>query len=427
MKQILTVFSYTFKEGIKKKAFLISTIIIMGIILLLCLAPRILNLFQNEGKEVSEGSVQEDIVEMAETKMDGTCYFVDDTGVFLEKLEAFQALYPGREFLISEKEDLEELKKDIAENEKNSLIYIEKQQEIPVIHVVNTNFMKGISAQKVAEVCDRIWQTELLTAQGLSPEVIAASQVPLAYSEEAAGEMDLTGYILGLVMTFVMFFAVYYYGYGVAMSVASEKTSRVMETLIISAKPSRILIGKCLAMGAVGLLQLGGLLLFGVFCYSFLMPEGLQIAGLDLSFSNFNAGTVLVLAAYFILGYALYAVINSVCGAAVSKVEDLNSAMMPVSILAIIGFYLGYFTSVAGGGSNLLSKLAVYLPISSPFAVPFKILTGDIKTEELAVSIALLVVTIVVVAALSARVYSASVMHYGNKMKWKDLKKIKTN
>lgn len=427
MKQILTVFTYTFKEGIRKKAFWISTIIIMGIILLLCLSPKIFSIFQENVQSSSGEGVQDQIMDSADEKMDGTCYFIDDTGIFQENLPAFEALYPDRKFQIASKEALEDLKKDVAENEKNSLIYVEKQQEVPVIHVINTNFMKGINAQKAAELCGRIWQTELLSAQGVSREVIAASQVPLAYSEEAAGEMDLTGYILGLVMTFVMFFAVYYYGYGVAMSVASEKTSRVMETLIISAKPSRILIGKCLAMGTVGLLQLGIFLLSGVLGYNFLIPEGLQIAGVDLSFSNFTAGTILVLTVYFILGYALYAVMNSVCGAAVSKIEDLNSVMMPVSIVAIIGFYLGYFTSVAGGGSSVLSKLAVYLPISSPFAVPFKVLTGDIKTEELAVSMALLAASIVVVVTLSAKVYSASVMHYGNKLKWKDLKKIRTN
>lgn len=118
---------------------------------------------------------------------------------------------------------------------------------------------------------------------------------------------------------------------------------------------------------------------------------------------------------------------NSVCGAAVSKMEDLNSAMMPVSILVIIGFYLGYFTSVMGGGSGMLSKLAVYLPISSPFAVPFKLITGEITMKELGISVFLLVLAIVIVTMFSTRIYSASVMHYGNRLKWKELKKIKTN
>ena len=111
-------------------------------------------------------------------------------------------------------------------------------------------------------------------------------------------------------------------------------------------------------------------------CYKFILPEGFQIAGVDLAVSGFTPKTLILLIIYFILGYALYAVMNSVCGAAVIKIEDLNSAMMPVSILVIIGFYLGYFTSVMGGGSGAMSKLAVYLPISSPFAVPFKLITG---------------------------------------------------
>lgn len=427
MRQILTVFSYTFKEGIRKKAFLISTGIIMAIILLLCFVPRVLSLVGKDEKVNVQDTEQQDTVMTESEEKTGTCYFIDEQGIFVKNIQYFQQMYPNLNFEIYDTKDFESLKEKVAENDKNSMIYIQHQGERPLIRVVKPNFMKGISSEQVAEVCNAVWQLEYLTSRGVSEDVAAESQMPLSCEEEAAGEMDLTGYILGLVMTFVMFFAVYYYGYGVAMSVASEKTSRVMETLIISAKPSRILVGKCLAMGVLGILQLGGLLLFGVLCYSFLIPQGLQIAGLNLTFSGVSPGNILILALYFVLGYALYAVINSVCGAAVSKVEDLNSAMMPVSIIAILGFYLGYFTSVAGGGSNMLSKLAVYLPISAPFAVPFKVLTGDIGSMELLISIGLLVVTIVVVAAVSSRIYSASVMHYGNRLKWKDLRKIKTN
>nr|WP_317363299.1 ABC transporter permease [uncultured Blautia sp.] len=424
MRQVFTVFAYTFKEGIRKKAFWVSTGIIMALIVLLCFAPRIITAFEAQEsakKNQAAGEIQK------EAGKEGICYFIDETGVFEKNLAAFQAVYPDLLFQVADVSELETLKEDVAENEKHSIFYVEDQEGIPFFHVINTNFMKGINTELMVETGTAVWQSAFLIGQGLSKETIAASQTPLGYAEEAAGTMSLTGYVLGLVMTFVMFFAVYYYGYGVAMSVASEKTSRVMETLIISAKPSRILIGKCLAMGAVGLLQLVGLLGFGLGCYSILMPDGFRIHGIEISLSGFGAETILVLVLYFILGYALYAVLNSVCGAAVSKVEDLNSAMMPVSIVVVIGFYLGYFTSVAGGGSNALSKLALYLPISSPFAVPFKILTGDIATQELLISMGILAAAIVVVAALSARIYSASVMHYGNPLKWKDLRKMKTN
>lgn len=414
MKQMLIVFVYTLKEGIRKKAFWISTIIIMAAVLLLCAVPRVFTAFTGEKS-----------TEKADHEKKGTCYLLDEVGIFQQNLEMFQELYPELDFQIAENENLETLKQEIKEKEDDSLIYIEKTDGQPVVHVVNANFMKGISAKNTAAVCDQIMQSQSLRELGVGERQIKVIQTPLSYTEEYAGEMDITGYILGVFMTIVMFFAVYYYGNGVAMSVAAEKTSRVMETLIVSAKPSRILAGKCLGMGVVGLLQLGGLLVFGGLCYKYLLPNDVQLGGIQLSGISVSAGTVILLLVYFILGYALYAVLNSVCGAAVSRIEDLNAALLPVSIVAILGFYLGYFTSIAGGGSSTLTALALYLPISSPFAVPFKLLTGEIEPVQIGVSLAVLAVTIVVAAAIASKIYSISVMHYGKPLKLKDMKKMK--
>lgn len=418
MKQILTVFSYTFKEGIRKKAFWISTIVIMVLLGVMCAIPRVMSFF-DKGEESTD----------IKTEYSGTCYLVDETGVFEKEIEYLKAAYPGMNFKSMEQDEVKGLEKAVDESKSRNvaILSIQEKNAVPVLEITVSNFLSKVQADTIADACNKIWQSHLLTENGLEKGEVDAIQTPLTYTQRFIGNMNLTEYVVGLLLTFVMFFAVYYYGYGVAMSISSEKTSRVMETLIISAKPSKILIGKCLAMGVVGLLQLVGLMAFAAFCYKFILPEGFQIAGVDLAVSGFTPKTLVFLIIYFILGYALYAVMNSVCGAAVSKMEDLNSAMMPVSILVIIGFYLGYFTSVMGGGSGALSKLAVYLPISSPFAVPFKLITGEITMQELGISVFLLVLAIVIVTMFSARIYSASVMHYGNRLKWKELKKIKTN
>lgn len=418
MKQILTVFSYTFKEGIRKKAFWISTIVIMVLLGVMCAIPRVMSFFDN-GEEGTD----------TKTEYSETCYLVDETGVFEKEIEYLKAAYPGMNFKSIEEDEVKGLEKAVDESKSRNvaILSIQEKDAAPVLEITVSNFLSKVQADTIADACNKIWQSHLLTENGLEKGEVDAIQTPLIYTQRFIGNMNLTEYVVGLLLTFVMFFAVYYYGYGVAMSISSEKTSRVMETLIISAKPSKILIGKCLAMGVVGLLQLVGLMAFAAFCYKFILPEGFQIAGVDLAVSGFTPKTLVFLIIYFILGYALYAVMNSVCGAAVSKMEDLNSAMMPVSILVIIGFYLGYFTSVMGGGSGALSKLAVYLPISSPFAVPFKLITGEITMQELGISVFLLVLAIVIVTMFSARIYSASVMHYGNRLKWKELKKIKTN
>ena len=418
MKQILTVFSYTFKEGVRKKAFWISTLVIMVLLGGMCAIPRVMTLFDKEE-------------ESAETKTEysGTCYMADETGVFEKEIPYLKAVYPGMNFKSIEQDEIKGLEKAVDESKSRNvaILSIQEKEAAPVLEITVSNFLSKVQVDTIADACNKIWQSHLLTEKGLEKGEVAVIQTPLIYTEKFIGNMNLTEYIVGLLLTFVMFFAVYYYGYGVAMSISSEKTSRVMETLIISAKPSKILIGKCLAMGVVGLLQLVGLMAFAAFCYKFILPEGFQIAGVDLAVSGFTPKTLVFLIIYFILGYALYAVMNSVCGAAVSKMEDLNSAMMPVSILVIIGFYLGYFTSVMGGGSGAMSNLAIYLPISAPFAVPFKLITGEITMQELGISILLLVLAIVIVTMFSVRIYSASVMHYGNRLKWKELKKIKTN
>ena len=416
MKQILTVFSYTFKEGARKKAFWISTIVIMVLLGVMCAIPRVMNLFDKGEEETA-----------AKTEYSGTCYMVDETGVFEKETEYLKAAYPGMNFKSIEQDEVKGLEKAMEESRSVAILSIQEKDAAPVLEITVSNFLSKIQTETIADACNKIWQSHLLEEKGLEKGEVDIIQMPLTYTQKFLGNMNLTEYVVGLLLTFVMFFAVYYYGYGVAMSISSEKTSRVMETLIISAKPSKILIGKCLAMGVLGLLQLGGLMAFAAFCYKFILPEGFQIAGMDLAVSGFTPKTLIFLIIYFILGYALYAVMNSVCGAAVSKIEDLNSAMMPVSILVIIGFYLGYFTSVMGGGSGAMSKLAIYLPISAPFAVPFKLITGEITMQELGISILLLALAIVIVTMFSVRIYSASVMHYGNRLKWKELKKIKTN
>ncbi len=100
--------------------------------------------------------------EKADHEKKGTCYLLDEVGIFQQNLEMFQELYPELDFQIAENENLETLKQEIKEKEDDSLIYIEKTDGQPVVHVVNANFMKGISAKNTAAVCDQIMQSQSL-------------------------------------------------------------------------------------------------------------------------------------------------------------------------------------------------------------------------------------------------------------------------
>jgi len=414
MKQIMTVFSFTFRDAVRKKAFIVSTVILLALVLIACALPRCIELFSTPSEaETPEAA--------APGEAQSICYLQDGTGLMDGLDAALNAAIPDTRFEVS-LEYPSVLRQEIARDGSRSLLQISLNDDIiPCLHITTKDFMSGVSAAEVAEAVSRYYINRQLTAQGISEETIAFAQSTLPYEADIAGQMDLSGYVLGLILTVLMFFAIYYYGYGVSMSVATEKASRVMETLVVSAKPSRILIGKCLAMGAAGLAQFAGVLIFAYACYRLLVPADFTLMGLPLSFASLTLPSALLIVLYFLLGYSLYAVMNAVCGASVSKIEDLNSAMLPVMLIAMISFYLGYINAVMPNSGSVLQKAAMYIPFSSPFIIPFRLLNGDVLASDLIISIALLIVAIIVITLVCIRIYSASVLQYGKRMKLKEL------
>ena len=426
MKQIWIIFLYTLKDAARKKAFKISTVILLVVVLAACL---IINLTSGEDAEGENAATETEKEEVDEDRMEteGIIYYVDAGNLVSGGLEAMQEAFSG--YMVEPGEDhlIETYRKEIAEDSEMSLVLVSAIEEGPFVRVINKDFMSGIGSSTVSDVLTRQYLVNQLQKQGVQGDVQQLLSFEMPVSEEIAGEMDLSGYILGIIILMLMFFAIYYYGYGVSMSIATEKTSRVMETLVVSAKPSRILIGKCLGMGALGLMQIVGVMVFAAICYKLLVPADYLIMGMPLSLASFTLERAIVIIAYFILGYSLYAVMNAVCGAAVSKIEDFNSAMMPVMLISMVSFYIGYFVALSASGTEtLLQKIAIYIPFCSPFIVPFKILNGDVPAADILISLGLLVVAIVVIAAISIKIYTRSVLHYGNRLQLKDMLKLRS-
>ena len=225
-----------------------------------------------------------------------------------------------------------------------------------------------------------------------------------------------------MISSFILFFAIYFYGYSVSTSVSSEKTSRVMETLVTSTTPTKIVVGKTIAMGIVGLVQLIGLILVAVISYKIFIPSDFDLISKFVGELNLNVPAILICFVYFILGYTVYAFLSAVTGATVSKAEDVQAASTPISLIAVISFYLAYFTSTMP--NSTASKFASVFPFSSAFSMPGRILAGATSGTEIVISIIVLIITAVLLAIISIKVYSSAILHYGDRLKLKDLFKI---
>jgi len=137
-----------------------------------------------------------------------------------------------------------------------------------------------------------------------------------------------------------------------------------------------------------------------------------------LDLSNITPWLIVVTFVYFILGYGLFSLIYALVGSTVSKPEDVQAANTPVALLAVVGFYLAYFSMLNPGSS--INVFASFFPLSSAFCMPFRIMVGSATIGQIAGSILILLVSVWLVAKISIKVYSSSILNYGAKLSIKN-------
>ena len=176
-------------------------------------------------------------------------------------------------------------------------------------------------------------------------------------------------------------------------------------------------------IGIVGLIQVAVIIATALISANVFMDQELLSSLLDMS--TITPLLLLITMIYFILGYSLYSLLYALTGSTVSKPEDINSANSPIAMLAVIGFYLAYFSMM--NPSSDLNKLASILPISSPFSTPLRIMMGTSTIGEVVASIGILVFSILLIAKISIKIYSSAILNNGAKMSFKDMIKIYKN
>lgn len=416
MKGFTTIFTYTFKENIKKKSFIISTVVVLILTVGAILLPTLINSFKgsNESKQPEGTAIN--------STANNTVYVIDEKAVFKDDLSILAEAFQGYTFKTEEASRLESLKEEIKNDKTKSLLLINESNGMPGFEYYVEQSDNGLPAVVLSKVFKNIHTAKLLKPSNVSQEVIGKVVSDITFSVKELGQNKFSGYLFGFSLSILLFFTIYFYGYGVAMSVASEKTSRVMEVLITSTKPSIIILGKTAAMGVLGLLQFASVLLTGFVTYKLSSPDNFSIGGVSLQLPQFTPGSIAFIIVLFILGYLLYAMMNAVAGATVSKAEDVNSALMPINMIALIAFYFAYFTIFQSSGN--LAVIASIFPLSAPFSMPSRLIIDAVPAWQMLLSLCLMLLCTFLMAFISIKLYSSAVLHYGKRLKLSDLFKI---
>ena len=404
MRDIFTVMKFTMKDMVKRKSFLISTLIILILIVIGFNVPNLIKKFNgdNNGNKL---------------------LIVDSQNIFEGTLENLKQMDFGYEFEITnENLKFEDVKQNIEDNKIEDAIIINPEDDkIKISYVVKDSTMMNGVPEEVINALTSIYSNLKISKLGLTEEQLQSITPNFEFNLQQTEEKRASGNVFAMMlMSIVLFYAIYFCAYQVSSSITTEKTSKIIETLVTSTSPKTIVLGKTIGIGIVGLAQM--IVITGAALISakaFLEPELLENV---LDMSNVTPYLGIMTAIYFILGYLSYALLYALTGSTVSKPEDIQSANSPVAILAVIGFYLSYFTMM--NPTSELNVFASLFPISSPFCMPFRIMMGLASKTDVIMSIVILFVTIIVIAHVAIKIYSNAILNYGTKMGIRDIIKM---
>ncbi len=408
MKDLKTVIAFSIKDMVKRKSFIISTCIILVLIVIGFNIPNIMKAITGDNENIGE------------TKL----LIVDSTNVFEGTLQSMNQMDLGYNVQVANNEiSFDEIKTKIENNDIDQAMMIEQKEDgtYKLRYIIENMTQAAMVPEDLVNTINMLYTNLQISKLGLTQEQIASLSPNFEFVIEQTEEQEISGNLaVIMILSLVLFYAIYFCAYQVSSSITTEKTSKIMETLVTSTSPRTIVLGKTIGIGIVGLIQICVIVAVALIsAKAFLEPELLN-AVLDMSMMTpFLAIMTIV---YFILGYFAYALLYALTGSTVSKPEDIQSANTPVAILAVIGFYLSYFTMM--NPTSELNQFAAIFPISSPFCMPFRIMMGIATTPEIILSIVVLVATILIIAQVAIKIYSNAILNYGTKMTLKDIVKV---
>ena len=353
---------------------------------------------------------------------------------------------------------IEETKKKVEDGSYYGVLYIPKKDSLELLAKSIEFYSKDSPGMSVMSSLENKIETKIrnekLNNFGIDLEKIKASKIAsdikmFNFSGEESSKLinglkigvgAIAGYLL---MMFVMI-----YGTSVMRSVIEEKTSRIIEIIVSSVKPFQLMLGKIIGNASAGLLQffIWGILLLvittiasSVFGVDVVEMQTAKVPAEQMEAVKAAAGVdkmqlvileilklpllkmFVLFIFYFLGGFMLYSSLFAAVGAAVDNETDTQQFMLPIMLPLILGVYVG-FATVINDPHGSIAVLFSHIPFTSPIVMLMRVPFG-VSWYELAISMALLLVTFVFMVWLAAKIYRVGILMYGKKPTYKDLYK----
>ena len=408
MKQFGKILKFELKGYMRNKVFVGITIFLVVAIAVVMFIPNIIAAFESD----DEGDV-------TPTDLPTMLVYAED-----ENLSAIVKEYFGNAFVdynvkVAEG-SVDELKNDIISGNAECAFVMNSASSYT--YYVNNLSMYDSNTAIADTVLQEVYRINAMVQNGLTPEQAGEiMSVQIESGTETLGKDQMQNFFYTYIMIFALYMVILLYGQMVATNVATEKSSRAMEVLVTSAKPTSMMFGKVLASCIAGFSQL--VLVFGTAILLYNLNKEALSNPLIASIFDIPIELFIYLIVFFVLGFLIYAFMFGAIGSTASKLEDINTSVMPITFLFIIAFMVVMFSMSSGSVDNTAMLVCSYIPFTSPMAMFTRICMSTVAWYEIAISIAILIGSTVGIGVLSAKIYRVGVLLYGMPPKFSTIMK----
>lgn len=398
MKQFGKILKFELKGYLKNKIFVGSTILLVVVLAIVMFIPNIKAAFQTDGKKEKPIMI---------------VYAEDETLSGLVK-EYFSDAFPAYNVTVSDG-TIDDIKSRIVSGDAECAFVMNNASSYT--YYVNNLSMSDYNTSVADAALREAYKANAMIRHGLTPEQVGEiMSVQIVSETNTLGKNQAQNFFYTYIMIFALYTVIMLYGQLVATNVASEKSSRAMEVLITSAKPTSMMFGKVLASCLAGFAQLIAVFGSALLLYS-INKSAWNDNMIISSLFNIPVDLFVYMMVFFVLGFLVYAFLYAAIGSTVSKLEDINISVLPITFLFIIAFMIVVFAMAGGNVDTTLMKICSYIPFISPMAMFTRICMSTVAWYEIAISIAVLIGSTVGIGFLSAKIYRVGVLLYGNKPK----------
>lgn len=427
MNNILLVINREYTQRVRKKGFIFTTLLMPVVMLALMFAPALLS---------GIGSAPEAIT-VVDNSGKIAPYLIDHYSlpyvISPLPVDSLRTDTDVNTFLV--------IGEDIIENPTSVSLYHRGGGSIETETLIKDDIKNAIEARRLEDL--QLGNLKELLGEVEADVVISSHKIDNQGNESSSN--SLTSYLIGIAMSFILYMFIIIYGQLVMMSIIEEKNNRVLEIIVTSIKPTHLMLGKIIGIGAVAITQviIWALLIAGFI--TFVLPgiagdqmfaelAALKAGTLNPADATTDFGVLQVMAmlsslsyifsifGYLILfligGFMLYASLYAAIGASVDNAQDGAQLQVFCIVPVIVG--LMFAMTIGQNPDSSLATILSMIPFTAPMIMMSRIPAG-VPAGEIISSLAILYVSIIAIIWFTAKIYRVGIFMYGKKPNLKEL------